>query len=473
MDREPIDIDPPEDDGQGADRGGPAASNFETPARNFEQMAKIKAELALIKDALDTDRRTSTASGTGVSLPLRELLSLIPPQLLATTSLGDDADAQIEVPVGDLMDQLKSGRVAVTVSDLVMHFPVGLVAPDAYEDSTTEVNLPLPLVIAAIDPNLMRQQNAQQKPAADIAAIPDPFSRSDADDTAGGDDAPAPGVNETPPASDAVEESIPNAAAPPTITQPEPVADNRDENLEKDVAADEDESDDALETLTAPHTTRAPLATAEGKYAESGVNLNTATVDQILSLSGVSASLAERIVTYRDQNGRFTSVFDLKNVGRIGRVTFRKMTGMPFSTSGHHRSERIKRLLSLSDENMSHLPTVTRALAKRPGFSGTVISNNEGLLLAQDGAEDIAARIAAVVPKLVTQLANNLDVMDVGQMRSLSITLDEQMFTIIRSGAIFLTAIHDRRKLTKTQLTLVHRVAAELEWLLSHRAYVA
>ena len=125
MDRKPIDIDPPEDDGQGTDRGGPAASNF-------EEMAKIKSELALIKETLDTDRRTSSASGTGVSLPLRELLPLIPPQLLATTSLGDDADAQIEVPVGDLMDQLKSGRVAVTVSDLVMQFPVGLVAPANY-----------------------------------------------------------------------------------------------------------------------------------------------------------------------------------------------------------------------------------------------------------------------------------------------------------------------------------------------------
>jgi competence protein ComEA len=48
------------------------------------------------------------------------------------------------------------------------------------------------------------------------------------------------------------------------------------------------------------------------------VNLNLATVQQLESLPGIGPVLAERIVTWREQNGRFTSVEDLLDVSGIG-----------------------------------------------------------------------------------------------------------------------------------------------------------
>lgn len=496
MDKEAIDIGLPQDDGQAKDGATPTPSNFKTPQTDPEELAKIKSELALIRGTLDTDV-PSSSGGTGINLPLRELVAVMPAEHLATTDLGADADAEIVVVVPDLMNQLKSGRVVVTLANLVINFPVGLVAPDAYEDGVTEVPLPLPFIVASIDPNLMLQQNAHQKPAVDIAAIPDPFAKVETPPAVSDADSPAPSadaqdtadesaaeatapateieepVAEEPPEPAAHEEPAPVAEEPaPAAEAPQPVAEPEDEADAADLPEEEEEDED-LETIAASDTNAVPAVSAEGKYADSGVNLNRATIDQILSLEGVSEALAGRIVAYRTQNGPFSSVFDLKNVGRVGRITFRKMTGMPFSTAGHHRSERIQRLLSLPDESTSHLPTITRALAERPGFSGTIISNSEGLLLSEHGAADGAARVAAVVPKLVEQLADNLEIMEVGRMRSISIAFDDKMFTIIRSGAIYLTAIHERRKLTKSQLSLVHRVAAELEWILSHRAYVA
>jgi hypothetical protein len=38
---------------------------------------------------------------------------------------------------------------------------------------------------------------------------------------------------------------------------------------------------------------------------------------------------------------------------------------------------------------------------------------------------------------------------------------------------VYLTAIHDRRKLTKKQFELAERVASELDWMLSYRGYVS
>jgi competence protein ComEA len=48
------------------------------------------------------------------------------------------------------------------------------------------------------------------------------------------------------------------------------------------------------------------------------VNLNTATADELDALPGIGPVLAQRIVTYREQNGRFTAVEQLDDVPGIG-----------------------------------------------------------------------------------------------------------------------------------------------------------
>ena len=54
-------------------------------------------------------------------------------------------------------------------------------------------------------------------------------------------------------------------------------------------------------------------------WAAGPVNINTATAEQIAdSLKGVGLSKAEKIVEYRDTNGRFTHVDELVNVKGIG-----------------------------------------------------------------------------------------------------------------------------------------------------------
>lgn len=51
------------------------------------------------------------------------------------------------------------------------------------------------------------------------------------------------------------------------------------------------------------------------------VNINTATREQIMTLKGVGASYADRIIEYRDKNGPFQSPEDLLKVKGIGEKT--------------------------------------------------------------------------------------------------------------------------------------------------------
>ncbi|TFD91783.1 helix-hairpin-helix domain-containing protein [Cryobacterium lactosi] len=59
---------------------------------------------------------------------------------------------------------------------------------------------------------------------------------------------------------------------------------------------------------------------AEGAAAR--INLNTATIADLDTLPRIGATMAQRIVDYRDAQGRFTSIEDLRNVTGIGDKTF-------------------------------------------------------------------------------------------------------------------------------------------------------
>jgi comEA protein len=70
----------------------------------------------------------------------------------------------------------------------------------------------------------------------------------------------------------------------------------------------------------------AGLVLAEAKPAPTGkVNINTATVQQLVTLPGVGEKLAARIVEYRQKSGGFKSVQELLNVQGIGEKSFTKM----------------------------------------------------------------------------------------------------------------------------------------------------
>jgi competence protein ComEA len=64
------------------------------------------------------------------------------------------------------------------------------------------------------------------------------------------------------------------------------------------------------------------------------VNLNTATVEQLVELPGVGQAVAARIVAYREDNGNFGKIEELMNVRGIGEKTFLRLRPLIFVGEG-------------------------------------------------------------------------------------------------------------------------------------------
>ncbi|MDO5555963.1 MAG: helix-hairpin-helix domain-containing protein [Clostridia bacterium] len=60
----------------------------------------------------------------------------------------------------------------------------------------------------------------------------------------------------------------------------------------------------------------------EDKKIEEKVNINTASQTELETLSGIGPSTALKIINYRQENGEFKTIEDIKNVSGIGEAKF-------------------------------------------------------------------------------------------------------------------------------------------------------
>ncbi len=488
-----------------------------------EQLHAAQESFRAIESVLQEMEVHEQSQETSFRMPLRDAFMLVPEAYRSDTDMDSVETREISIFVKDFYDQLARGKLAIPLAKFVLDMPPDLVLSAAHQDQETMVLPPLHAVIAAIDPTELAERTASvpvDKGCAD--QLPDPFGKAELSQESESEIQP---VGETPepeapeletsepevPASDASEPVTPAVEASQVSAAFE-VAEESEEReaetvhtseallepapqtpvleAESDVAAELPPQSPVTATVPEPDfVPEAPLvvppvATETPETPElaqeqeedmpeqfGGLNINTASREQLLTLPGATPSVVHEIIRHRAANGPFRNVFELRHVTLVGRITFRKMTGMPYSQRRHHRVRKMMKLLGLNIQNVHHLPTLVGKLAEQPGFAGCIISDSDGLLLAEQGAADCAEAFSAIVPRMYQQMQDITTEVWPDQVDLLSVCVGDRMFSVVNRGHIYVGAFLSRRKMTKSQLRFIEKVTEELAWLLSHRAY--
>jgi DNA uptake protein ComE-like DNA-binding protein len=125
----------------------------------------------------------SMAASTGrINLPIGMILRCLPPEVLAEElskfEANGTAATEIGLPMNMILGQLPSGKVEMTLQDLVPHFPPGYLQPT---ESITNylpqvINLPLMDVVMRIPPDLLALRPDQKDVDAAVINMADPFT---------------------------------------------------------------------------------------------------------------------------------------------------------------------------------------------------------------------------------------------------------------------------------------------------------
>lgn len=110
-----------------------------------------------------------------------------------------------------------------------------------------------------------------------------------------------------------------------------------------------------------------------------GVDVNTASVQLLSRVAGITASLAENIVAYRDENGKFVSRKELKKVPRLGPKAFEQAAGFLRIRGGEDP-------LDASAVHPEAYPVV-RKIAQETGVPVTGLIGNSPVLTKIDPAK--------------------------------------------------------------------------------------
>lgn len=100
-----------------------------------------------------------------------------------------------------------------------------------------------------------------------------------------------------------------------------------------------------------------------------GVDLNTASAPLLARVAGMTKTLAQNIVAYRDENGRFNSRADLKKVARLGPKAFEQCAGFMRILGG-------KNPLDASSVHPEAYPVVEKILQATASTLGELMGNS-------------------------------------------------------------------------------------------------
>jgi len=193
-----------------------------------------------------------------------------------------------------------------------------------------------------------------------------------------------------------------------------------------------------------------------------GVDLNTASVEELCRIDGVGQKLAEKMVQERVSGGPFFGYYDLARVAGIGRKAFEKITGLPWREEQYGQLELVNRMLEHKGGGLPDLKEVAGRFKELPGIEGCAILHRDGHLLATSWEAKPSEALQAMAPQIFKRVAYYMRHISPEETMGVTVSLPDRALTFAQSQDICFIAIHSPKGITRRHMQIVQGVCLAL-----------
>ncbi|MBN1268015.1 MAG: helix-hairpin-helix domain-containing protein [Kiritimatiellae bacterium] len=304
---------------------------------------------------------------------------------------------------------------------------------------------------APVEEAVVEEAPAEEPVAEEVVAEAAPIEEVVPEEPVAEEAPPEEAVVEEMPAEEAVPEAVEEIV--PAAAEPEPVA-VEEPAVPEPVAVEP----------SAPAAAPAYEEVIEGSYLFlRGLDMNKATAEEMVErFDGIGPRMAQKIVEDRQVNGPFFYLLDLARVPGLGRKTFEHLTGLPLRKQIFQYLGVVGQVLGKTMDGVPDVRQVATRFKELEGFEGCVLAHEDGYVLAESWETAKSEAFGAFAPQMYKKMGQYLRRLDLGGIGSITFFLEDRPFTLVRSGEIFLVAVHAPSRFSRKHVHIVQAVGAEL-----------
>jgi len=207
--------------------------------------------------------------------------------------------------------------------------------------------------------------------------------------------------------------------------------------------------------------------------AVAAINLNDASLAELLTLPGVGKTRADAILHYRNIHGNIESIYDLLCIPGIGRNHFETMTGLdPDKRENRHIT--LNRVLGLSDSARPSLSRVANESVKALNVAACVLVATDGTVIARSNSilMNSAEQLAALAPKIFRGTKKYLPRLSGKHPNMFALPGSTPPVLFVGTKHLFLVLALSQDETFKSVIDKSAALSTELDWIFSPRAII-
>jgi len=193
-----------------------------------------------------------------------------------------------------------------------------------------------------------------------------------------------------------------------------------------------------------------------------GVDVNKASVEELLRIEGMGQYMAQRLEEERRLNGCFFDLCDLARVAGIEYNVFEQITGMAWSEELYREMRTANKVLGSVEDGMPDVEQVALRFKLLDGFEGCIITHSDGDLLASSWDPNASDTLKAMGPQIIKRVKRYMDEIGIGETLSVVIVMEGRSVSVIQVADICFLGVHAVDGRSHKNLQIVQSVGMSL-----------